>query len=59
MPKEDQSDLAFMKHLLETGKVVPVLDKQYPFSEITEAIRYLETGRARGKVVVTIEHSND
>ena len=56
MPKEDETDLVIMKELLETGKVVPVIDRRYTFSEIPEAIRYLEEGHARGKVVITVEH---
>ncbi len=54
--KTNQKDLVFMKELLEAGKVVPVIDRCYPLAETAEAIRYLETGRARGKVVITVEH---
>ncbi len=43
-----------MNELLEAGKVVPIIDKSYPLSEAAEAIRYLETGRAKGKDVITI-----
>jgi NADPH:quinone reductase-like Zn-dependent oxidoreductase len=57
MPKEDESDLVVMKELLEAGKVIPVIDKRFAFSEIPEAIRYLEKGHARGKVVITVEHN--
>jgi NADPH:quinone reductase-like Zn-dependent oxidoreductase len=49
------SDLALLSGLMREGKVTPVIDKTYPFSELPEAIRYLETGRARGKVVVTVD----
>jgi NADPH:quinone reductase-like Zn-dependent oxidoreductase len=42
-----------IKALLEAGRVVPVIDRCYPLCETAEAIRYLETGRARGKVVIT------
>lgn len=53
--KSDKKDLLIIKELLENGKVVPVIDKNYAeLSDIPEAIRYLETGRARGKVVITI-----
>jgi len=48
-------DVATLARLMAEGKVTPVVDRQYPLAEIREAIRYLETGRARGKVVVTIE----
>ncbi|MCP4418348.1 MAG: NAD(P)-dependent alcohol dehydrogenase [Chloroflexi bacterium] len=55
MPQEDESDLDVMKTLLETGKVVPVIDRKYPFNELPEAIRYLEKGHARGKVIITVK----
>lgn len=47
-------DLAFSMELLEAGKVVPVIDRRYPLSEVAEALRYLEKGHARGKVIVTV-----
>jgi NADPH:quinone reductase-like Zn-dependent oxidoreductase len=56
--KPNQEDLTFLKELLEAGKVVPVIDRCYPLSETAEAIRYLEAGRARGKVVITMAHSD-
>jgi len=48
-------DVAYLKDLLETGKVVPMIDKRYPLREVPEAIRYLEGGHARGKVVIIVE----
>ena len=45
-----------MQELLEAGKVKSVIDKSYPLSETAEAIRYLETGHARGKVVKVISY---
>jgi NADPH:quinone reductase-like Zn-dependent oxidoreductase len=53
--KVNKEDLLFIKELLETGKVVPVIDTSYPLSETAEALRYLEKGHARGKVVITVE----
>jgi len=47
-------DLTFLKELLEIGKVVPVIDRTYPLSETPQAIRYLEQGHARGKVVIAV-----
>ncbi len=47
-----------MKDLLEAGKVVPVIDRRYPLGETAEALRYLEEGHARGKVVITMEQNN-
>ena len=56
--KPNQKDLAFMKELLESGKVKPVIDRCYPLSEVPEALRYLEAGHARGKVVITVAQNN-
>ena len=50
-------DLAILGDLIQAGKVTPVIDKTYPFSQLPEAMRYLETGRARGKVVVTVDEN--
>jgi NADPH:quinone reductase-like Zn-dependent oxidoreductase len=55
----NQKDLIFLKELLETGKVVPVIDRRYPLSEAAEAMRYLEEGHAQGKIVITMEHSKE
>jgi NADPH:quinone reductase-like Zn-dependent oxidoreductase len=46
--------LAFMKELIETGKVKPVIDRCYPFSAIGEAFKYYDSGHVKGKVVVEI-----
>lgn len=48
-----RDDLAFLCELLEAGKVTPVIDRTYKLDEVPEAIRYLEAGHARGKVVIT------
>jgi NADPH:quinone reductase-like Zn-dependent oxidoreductase len=50
----NKDDLLVLKDLIEAGKVKPVIDKSYPLSEVPDAIRYVETGHARGKVVITI-----
>ncbi len=52
--KPDQKDLAFVKELIEAGKVTPVIDRCYPFSETAEAFRHLGEGHARGKIVITV-----
>jgi NADPH:quinone reductase-like Zn-dependent oxidoreductase len=54
MPKEDETDLSIMKEMIEAGKVVPIIDRQYTFDKIPEAIHYLEKGHARGKVVISM-----
>jgi len=56
--RPEQKDLIYMKELIEAGKVKPVIDKSYPFSEIVEALRYYGEGQTRGKIVITVEHSN-
>ncbi len=50
----NKKDLLVIKELLESAKMKPVIDKRYPLSETAEAIRYLETSRARGKVVINV-----
>lgn len=51
----NQADLQLLAGLLQSGTVTPVIDRSYPLSEAAQAIRYLETGRARGKVVLTVD----
>jgi NADPH:quinone reductase-like Zn-dependent oxidoreductase len=53
--KNSREDLILLKGLLEEGRVVPVLDRRFPLSEIAAAMRYLEEGHARGKVVIKVE----
>ena len=52
--KPNQKDLIFVKELLETGKVVPIIDRCYPLREVADAMRYLEQGHAQGKIVLTV-----
>jgi len=49
-------DLVYMKELIEAGKVVPVIDRRYPLSEVADAMRYYKEGHPQGKVVITVEH---
>lgn len=51
----NQQDLTYLGGLMQDGRVTAVIDRRYPLGEAAEAIRYLETGRARGKVVINIE----
>ena len=51
-------DSAFLIDLIEAGKVVPVIDRHYPLSEVPEALRYLGEGHALGKVVITVAHND-
>lgn len=54
LARPDQKDLTFVRELLETGRVVPVVDRCYPLAEVTESIRYLEEGHIKGKVIITM-----
>jgi NADPH:quinone reductase-like Zn-dependent oxidoreductase len=53
----NQADLVIVRDQLAAGKVVPVIDRCYPLSQVPDAIRYVEAGHARGKVVITISQN--
>jgi NADPH:quinone reductase-like Zn-dependent oxidoreductase len=55
MSSPNNEDLDFLRELLETGKVTPVIDNTYPLNETPEAFRYLEEEHAQGKVVISVE----
>ena len=55
LARANKKDLTTISELIKGGTVTPVIDKRYPLSEVPEAIRYLEQGHARGKVVITLE----
>jgi 2-desacetyl-2-hydroxyethyl bacteriochlorophyllide A dehydrogenase len=52
--KPNQADLLILKELCEAGKVKPIIERSFPLSEVAAAVRYVEEGRARGKVVITV-----
>ena len=54
MARSNKEDLTILRELMAAGKVTPVIDRRYKLSEVPEAIRYLEEGHARGKVVITL-----
>lgn len=52
MAKPSQADLVFMTKLLESGKVTPIIDTCYPLEEVPEALKYIDKGHAKGKVII-------
>ena len=52
--KPSLKDMVYITELYEAGKVVPVIDRRYPLSEVPEALRYLGEGRTQGKVIITV-----
>jgi len=54
----NRDDLLVVQKLMEAKKMTPVVDRTYSLSEVPAAIRYLEEGHARGKVVITVAHEN-
>jgi NADPH:quinone reductase-like Zn-dependent oxidoreductase len=54
MAHASQTDLLYLKELLEAGKIAPVIDRCYPLDKVPDAMRYLEEGHAQGKIVITV-----
>jgi len=52
--RENAKDLLTLTELIESGKVAPIIDRSYRLSDAPAAIRYLETGHARGRIVITV-----
>jgi NADPH:quinone reductase-like Zn-dependent oxidoreductase len=50
----DSADLAMLAELMEKGEVKPVIDRRYTLEQVPEALRYSESGRARGKIIITV-----
>jgi NADPH:quinone reductase-like Zn-dependent oxidoreductase len=57
--KPNQADLQILKELVDAGKVTPVIDRTYSLSEVSDAIRYLHQGCARGKLVISVRRMDD
>src|SRR2546425_5599658 len=56
--KPNQEDLVSLKKLMSAGKIVPVIDRRYTLRETAQAIRYLEDGQTRGKIIITVDHKD-
>ena len=54
LAKRNHEDLRLLKDLAEDGRLLPIIDRTYPLSEVSEAMQYLETGKAKGKIVITV-----
>jgi NADPH:quinone reductase-like Zn-dependent oxidoreductase len=54
LAQQRREDLAFLRDLIEAGKLTPVIDKTYPLTAVAEAVAHLETGHAKGKVVISM-----
>jgi NADPH:quinone reductase-like Zn-dependent oxidoreductase len=57
MARMDKDDLGILGDLIQSGKVTPAIDRTYTLSQVPEAIRYLETGHARAKVIIVVNES--
>jgi NADPH:quinone reductase-like Zn-dependent oxidoreductase len=56
--KSSKEDLTLIQELMQAGKVTPVIDRCFPLSEVPAAVRHLEAGHARGKVVILLEQNS-
>jgi NADPH:quinone reductase-like Zn-dependent oxidoreductase len=57
--REKHEDMIVLKELIEAGKITPVIDRTYPLSEVPQAVRYVEQGHARGKVVISLRANDE
>jgi NADPH:quinone reductase-like Zn-dependent oxidoreductase len=59
VPRENHEDMIVLKELIEAGKITPVIDRTYPLSDAPQAVRYVEQGHARGKVVISLRANDE
>jgi NADPH:quinone reductase-like Zn-dependent oxidoreductase len=59
MADANQKDLTVLADMMQAGKLKPVIDRTYKLTEVPEAIRYVEQGHARGKVIITLDRNNE
>ncbi|HQR38814.1 MAG TPA: zinc-binding dehydrogenase, partial [Blastocatellia bacterium] len=59
MEKVTSADLDILGEFVASGKLVPVIDRRYPLSDVAEAVRYVLDEHARGKIVITVEHHGE
>jgi NADPH:quinone reductase-like Zn-dependent oxidoreductase len=55
MSDPQHDDMVYLRDLMQSGKVKPVVDRTYKLAEISDAVRYVEEGHARGKVVIAVQ----
>ncbi len=54
LPKIKEDDLSFLKSLIETKKIKPIIDRNYSFDQMAKAHEYVDTGRKKGNVTITV-----
>jgi NADPH:quinone reductase-like Zn-dependent oxidoreductase len=59
LSSESPKDLAFIKRLVEEGKIISLVDKRFPLEKTADAHRYVEKGYKTGSVTITVEHNNN